>query len=112
MATRKILREFGAIEQAVLGTFDDPTIRLRGVSGGMAQDFDLVVDEAVDGQAFMDLPLQGQRHVTGTFTGPVDVATIEVLLKAGYGAVAAGVFTAPSDKNEEFISIGILDDVK
>jgi len=112
MATRKILREVAIKIEVTPGTFLDGDVRLPWTSGGMGQQFNLIQDESITGIAHMGLPNQGVRDTPGNFTVDADVVTIEPVLEAVFGAVAAQVYSFPSDKNVKTLSIGTLDDQK
>ena len=110
--TVKHLKKVAVKIEAVPQVYGAPDVLLPYTTFTVQQNFDPVVDESLIGQAFADLPLQGARHVIGNLSGQVDLNTIGVLLEAAYGAVAAGVYTAPTTENTKTLSIVAIDAVK
>ena len=110
MATVKVLRKFAAQIQAG-STYEDGSMQLMPLLGGqLAQTYDQIDDNSINGEAFMDIPQQGSRHVGGDgISFQADKISAEVLLEAAFGSNAAQVFTLGSNTKKS--SICTLDDV-
>jgi len=110
--TINVLRKVAAKIEVTPGTYLAPDVLLPFTSFTEKQQFDMIEDASIVGVAFMDLPAQGVRRVSGSLEGQVEKDAIVPILEAGWGAVAAKVFTTPEDKNVKSLSFAALDGVK
>lgn len=81
------------------------------MSENMQQGFDVIEDEAIVGHAFKNVPVQGNRHVGGSFSQQLDAISIEPLLEAAFGTNSSGVFSCNGATNVKKLSVCTLDSV-
>lgn len=110
--TIKTNRKVAAKIEGTPGDYDAPDVLIPYTTWDIKQTYDMIEDEAIVGNAFKDLPVQGMRHVGGPLGLQVETLTIAPFLEAGFGAESAGVYSLPADKNEKSLSLINLNAVK
>lgn len=110
--TVKPLRKVAYIIESSPGVFLPPDTLSPFTSFAVKQNFDMIDDESIVGEAFQGLPNQGVRKIEGTLAGQLEVDAIIPLLEAAFGSESSQVFSAPTTINAKSLSIVHLDEVK
>lgn len=93
-------------------TYEDSAMfSLPFTSEDMQQGFDTIEDEAIVGHAYKNVPVQGNRHVGGSFSMQLDAISIEPILEAAMGTNSSGVFSCDGATNTKKLSVCTLDSV-
>lgn len=111
MATVKCLKAAAYQLQSGSTFEEDAMFSLPFTAEGMEQNFDTIEDEAIVGVAFKNVPVQGNRHVGGSFSQQLDAISIEPLLEAAFGTESSGVFSCNGSTNTSKLSVVTLDSV-
>lgn len=94
----KVIRKLSAQIQAG-ATFEDGAMQLIPLlSGFPMQTFDPIDNEAISGEAFRDIPQQGNRHVAGSFSMNLDKTSIQTILEAASGTTGPYTFGTNTKK--------------
>jgi len=109
--TVKVLKKLAGQIQAGTAYEEDALFLLPITGGAVGQTYDPIDDTSISGEAFMDIPQQGPRHVAGSGLGfQIDKISCPTILEAAFGTNTSEVFTLGT--NAKKLSLVGIDDVK